>query len=160
MMNMIKPIIRIVKIKTIRVAINNAMSKTPEMDASNGLIAWVKPRGLLKDPSTYFRFGRNNPPPSSDSVIGEEVYGYDAMITIGLDIEIEDEIQTEEISGGLFAVVRTNLTNIGKMWEYLYNWVKQSKYTIADHGLEEVLGESDEKKPEKMLLDLWLPIKE
>ncbi|MHA2231548.1 MAG: AraC family transcriptional regulator [Candidatus Hodarchaeales archaeon] len=150
---MIDPIVRLVKIEPMRAALVNAVSRTPEIDASTVLLTWAQSKGLLDNPSTYLRFGRNNPPPSPD----KEEYGYDCMITVDPEIEPEGNIKTHTISGGLYAVVRTNLTNIGKMWHWLYDWVENSKYKIADHGLEELLS-GDESDLDSFLLDLWLPL--
>lgn len=155
MKSMSNPIVRFVKIKPMRAAVFNAISKTPETQAHEARLDWAGPKGLLEDPSTYLLFGRNNPPPTP----GQEEYGYDCLITVSPDIKVEDDVQVQEIAGGLYAVVRTNLTNIGDRWEWLYHWLPENGYKIAGHGLEELLC-GDESAPDKFLLDLWLPIAE
>lgn len=147
--------VRVVKIKPMRIAVSHAFSKTPEKDSITVLIEWAKPKGLLDDPSKYLWFGHNNPPPSPNL----KEYGYDSILTIGPEIEPDKNIQVKEIAGGLYAVIRTNLKNIGKMWEWLYKWVNNSEYTIAGHGLEEFLNPL-ESSVDNYIFDLWLPIKE
>ncbi len=129
MKSMSDPIVRFVKIKPMRAAVFNAISKTPETQAHEARIAWAGPKRLLEDPSTYLLFGRNNPPPAPE----QEEYGYDCLITVSPDVEAESDVRVEEIAGGLYAVVRTNLTNIGDMWEWLYRWLPENGYTIAGH---------------------------
>ncbi len=149
-----KPIVRIVRVDPLRLAYVNATGESPEGKAHDALLSWAESKGLLKDPSSFFLFGRNNPPPSP----GKTEYGYDSGVTVEPGYEVESDMKTEDLPGGLYAVVRTNLTNITKMWEYLYRWVQSSDYSVAGHGLEEPLTPVDESAPDTMLLDLWLPI--
>jgi AraC family transcriptional regulator len=151
-----KPIVRIVRVEPMRLAFANATGKSPEVKAHRALFAWAAPKGLLADRSVFFFFGRNNPPPSP----GKEAYGYDSGITVDPALEIEGDIKTEDLRGGWYALVRTNLTQIREMWEYLYQWVEGSAYSIAGHGLEELLTPEIENNPDAILFDLWLPIKE
>jgi DNA gyrase inhibitor GyrI len=152
---MTDPIVRLVKIDAMRAAVFHGFSKTPENDAHQARLAWTQQKGLLDSRSTYLLLGRNNPPPSP----GKAEYGYDCMITIRDEIELEDEIQIEEIPAGLYAVVRTNLADMEKQWHWLYNWVENSQYAVAGHGLEEILC-GDESDPDTFLFDLWLPVTE
>jgi predicted transcriptional regulator YdeE len=48
--------------------------------------------------------------------------------------------------------------NITRMWQYLYEWVQNSKYEIGDHGLEELLNPFADEAD--YIFDLWLPIRE
>lgn len=146
--------IRILRMPAGRMALVNTVSNSPEAESIRKLMNWAKDKGLIDQKSGVRWFGRNNPPPEK----GNSNYGYDAMIRIPDDIDPEGEIQLFMIPERTCAVVRTDLANITKMWQYLYEWVQNSKYEIADHGLEELLNPLD--KGENYLFDLWLPIKE
>ncbi|MHA2369200.1 MAG: AraC family transcriptional regulator [Candidatus Hodarchaeales archaeon] len=146
-------IVRLVKTEPMRLAVFHGYSKTPESDAHETCQAWAEAKGLLKDPATYLLFGHNNPDPSPD----KEEYGYDTLITLPPDMNVDPDIQIQEFPRRLYAVVRTTLANLGQTWVYLCDWAENSGYKIADDGLEEpLLG--DESDPDKFLFDLWLPI--
>lgn len=147
------PIVRMVNVPPMRVAVARGHGTTPEADSFATLVAWAGRQGLLADRSSYLWFGQNDPPPMH----GVAEYGYDAMITIGPEVEVSPPIREGQIAAGWYAVVRTNLTQISLMWERLYAWVEASPYVALAPGLEELLvGVEDD--PDHMLLDLWLPV--
>jgi len=149
-----EPIVRIVKLDPIRVAVCNRVSKSPENDSYEAMRAWAEPKGLLDDPVKYPLFGRNNPNPSPD----KEEYGYDFMLAVPADMEIDGEMKEGEIPGGSYAVVRTHFSTITDMWYWLYNWTKEKDYKVTGHGYEEHIIGVDVKNPDNMLFDLWLQI--
>jgi DNA gyrase inhibitor GyrI len=147
------PKVRIVQAEAMRAAVKHGEGAEPERLAVDALDAFAKSHDLLANPSTYHLFGRNNPSPTP----GKAEYGYDSMITVDPDFEA-DGVEFIGIPSGTFAVVRTNLTNITKMWYWIYEWVEKSEYEVAGHGLEEPLSGS-EADPDHFVFDLWLPIK-
>jgi DNA gyrase inhibitor GyrI len=146
--------IRILRMPAGRMALVNTVSNSPEAESIRKLMDWAKNKGLIVKEQSFRLLGRNNPPPEK----GKSDYGYDAMITIPDDVDPEGEVQLFMVPERTCAVVRTDLANITRMWQYLYEWVQNSKYEIADHGLEELLNPLDTEG--EYLFDLWLPIKE
>ena len=146
--------VNIIKMPARRMALVNSLSNSPEHESYQKLMTWAKEKGLVGSQSHFRWFGRDNPPP----VKGKTEYGYDAMITIPENVIPEGDIRLFRIPECNCAVVRTELKNITVMWNYLYNWVKNSRYEIADHGLEELLNPF--AHVDDLLFDLWLPIKE
>ena len=151
--------VRIVKLEPMRVASAHAYSGSPEQDAMEKLIAWAKPKDLLDDPEKHHVFGFNNPDPSP----GSPNYGYEFWITVGSDVEPEEEIKIKEFPGGLYAVTRCEVKNpwddIPSTWKRLAAWRENSKYQGANHQwLEEHLGPLGSSK--EFVLDLYLPIAE
>jgi len=152
--------IRIVEMKVQKVALAHGTGKEigkPEEEAWAKMMNWIDVEDVLEESDGLQFFGRNNPPPSEEN----EEYGYDQMVTLYKDYEPDKDIEITEIEGGTFAVTRfKNLENIGKKWQELYGWVQDSdEYEIAGHGLEELLSSPEELVPEKMIFDLWLPVK-
>ncbi|HDS00596.1 MAG TPA: AraC family transcriptional regulator [candidate division Zixibacteria bacterium] len=145
--------VRIIKMPACRLALVNTVSSSPEMESIQKLMKWVEKRNLADREYGPRWFGRNNPPPQDDKA----EYGYDAMVTIPDDITNADEVQLYQIPERTCAVVKANLQNITQMWNYLYDWVKESDYEIADHGLEELLDPY--ANDEEFLFDLWLPVR-
>jgi DNA gyrase inhibitor GyrI len=149
--------VRIVRLEPMRVACVNGYSETPEEDAWNALMAWAKPKGLLDDGDSFRIFGFNNPNPSH----GTPKYGYEIWLTVGPEIEPEDNLRIHDFSGGLYAVTQCiGIPNIGKVWKQLVAWRENSKYKQAYHQWLEEHTSPLEPSPEKLNLDLYLPITE
>ncbi len=146
--------VRIEKLQMMHAIRFYAFGKSPELDAWSSAVGFLKPRGLLEYPQKRRIFGRNNPPPSGPGA----TYGYEFFLTLEPGEKIQGKIDTEDIPGGTFAVVRVKGVNrITKMWEYLYNWCTEKGFRIAGHGLEEHHTLPDVPVDE-LVWDLWLPI--
>lgn len=129
----------------------------PEWDAWETLIGWVKKHNLDKGEQKLRYFGFDNPPPASE---GEE-YGYEVWVTIGDDIEVDDEkVQAKQFEGGLFAVTSTTVQDVFSAWINLGKWLEESTYSYREHipCLEELLSYGEEA--ENIKLVLYLPVKE
>jgi DNA gyrase inhibitor GyrI len=160
--------VRIVKLEPARVATALGFGKEPELLAWNKIAAWARPLGLLDDLKAVRFFGFNNPSPSP----GSPNYGYEQWITVRPDAKAEGDIKIIDFPGGLYAVTRCQLSNIGEAWKQLVLWRDASKYHGAFHQcLEECLrpevilapdgkAVDEETMFEKMILDLYLPIAE
>jgi len=156
-----KLIVKIVKLEPMRVAYTHVISKTPETDAWDALVAWAKPRGFFDNPGKNTIFGYNNPPPSDHESPRDEEYGYEVLINVEPDVEPEGEVQIKVIPGGLYAVTRVKgVWNIFQGWVYLDEWLSSTEYKLDEEnepGLEECITpfvHEDEK-----IFDLYLPIK-
>jgi AraC family transcriptional regulator len=151
--------VRITKLEPMRVASAHAYGGSPEQDAIEKLIAWAKPKGLLRDLEKQRVFGFNNPDPSP----GSPNYGYEFWIEVGSDAEPEGEIEIKEFPGGLYAVTRCEVKNpwddIPGTWKRLVAWRENSKYRGANHQwLERHIGPLGSLG--EFVLDLYLPIAE
>jgi DNA gyrase inhibitor GyrI len=163
-MNMAKMEVRLERLETMHAAHAHAFSETPEEDAWSKLEAWAKPKGLLEEGIGTRVFGRNTYPTDNP-----EPHGYEFFLTVGPGIEPEGDINIREIPGGLYAVLRfKNLDNIGRAWEHLWKWTKESRYEHigwrkGEHGwcngFEEHLNWL-EGSPNQWIFDLWVQLKE
>jgi len=154
-------IVKIVKLEAMRVAYTHAISKTPETDAWEALVAWAKPKGFFDNPGKHTTFGYNNPPPRNfESPRGEE-YGYELLINVEPNVNPEGDIKLKDIPGGLYAVTRTKgVWNIFQAWLYLNEWLSSTKYELDEEnepGLEECITPFVHE--DEMIFDLYLPIK-
>jgi DNA gyrase inhibitor GyrI len=146
--------IRIVQLKPSRVACYRAVSQSPEMDAINVVKDWAGEKGLMQEKSTRL-FGFNNPGPKS----GQVEYGYEVWLTVGPDEKASGNISFKDFEGGLYAVKRTNLAQIGQSWKDIIRWCKASEYDQSSKQcLEELLAPAEDISPESILIDLYLPI--
>lgn len=132
----------------------------PEKLAWSKLGRWARAKGLTAGPSGYHYFSANDPPPMKEG----DRYGYFSGVTVPPEVEPEGDVKVKVLPSSTYAVVRfKGLDNIGSMWKALYDWVeKRGEWSIAGHGLEELLTPVDtddvDKSPETMVFDLWLPI--
>ncbi|MBA7616114.1 hypothetical protein ES703_23406 [subsurface metagenome] len=149
--------VRIVRLEPMRVAYTLGFGTSPEAEAWGKLLAWAKDKGLLDNFKGHRLFGFNNP----DPVPGNPNYGYEQWITVGPDAEPEGEVQVKEFDGGLYAVVRTKLSEITESWQNLAAWVSDGKYEFASNQcLEECLGFTGGVPDLETEFDLYAPIKE
>ncbi|MGE5675795.1 MAG: AraC family transcriptional regulator [Mycobacterium leprae] len=147
--------VRIVNLKPMKVASYRAESASPEKDAWDVMMAWVKANGLDQLATTRY-FGFDNPGPAP----GRPTYGYEVWVTVPDHVQPSGPIQLKECAGGLFAVVTTYLYEIGERWASLVQWAKAEPGLAIDH--RQCLEESvlpDEMHQEQTQLDLFLPIR-
>lgn len=158
---MIELEVRIVKLEPMRVASFHAYGNSPEREAGKKLIAWSKPKGLLDDPIKHRIFGFDNPSPMP----GSPNYGYEFWIVIDPDQESEDDVKVKECSGGMYAVLRCEVSgdpweSIPAAWQRLVAWREgSSKYRcLSGDYLEEHIGPFEIH--DNFTLDLYMPISE
>jgi DNA gyrase inhibitor GyrI len=151
--------VRIVRLEPMRVASAHGYGQTPEIVAWNKTLAFAGAHGLLDRPGGHRFFGFNNPNPSP----GSPNYGYEQWITVGPDVEGDEEVTIKEIPGRLYAVLRCEgIDNIGQAWRHLVTWFEDSAYQKPSYyyqGLEELLVPPD-LPYEDYVFDLYLPIAE
>lgn len=147
--------VKIVRLEAMRVATFHAFGASPEIPAGEKLAAWARQRGLAGKGRI---FGFNNPNPSP----GSPNYGYEFWLELAPDVEVEDDIEVKQATGGLYAVTRcVGVENIEKMWSQLAAWRESSAYKLGQHQwLEEQYCYIDEFDPDTFTLDLYLPIVE
>jgi DNA gyrase inhibitor GyrI len=149
--------VRIERLKPMRVAWVQTVSRSPEQDAWQVLSVWAKAAGLLDDPAAHPVFGFNNPAPAS----GVREYGYEFWIAVDPDAQPPDGIGLKEFPGGLYAVTSCQLCGgLGapESWKALLRWVHASQYTWrrTTHELECVRNPL--APPRETVLDLYLPL--
>ena len=160
--------VRIVRLEPMWVAYAHGYGEQPEGIAWNTLLSWAKSKGLLDDLKACRFFGFNNPDPSP----GSPNYGYEQWLAVEPEAEPGGEVKIKEFSGGLYAVAKCKLSNIGQVWKQLVTWREDGKYKQAHHQwLEECLNPevfitsegsaaSDESIYSDVIFDLYLPIAE
>jgi len=148
--------VRIVTLEPMRVASAYGFGEQPEEQAWSKLLTWAKSQEY-EDLSQYRFFGFNNPNPSP----GSPNYGYEQWMTVGPQVEGDDEIEIKDFQGGLYAVTRSQgLQNISENWQKLVVWREDSKYKEAHHQwLEECFTPLAERL-EDFVFDLYAPIVE
>lgn len=144
--------VRIVQLPRMRVAAARATGTTPELEAWRRLRAWAEPQGLLADTASHPVFGFNEP---GEGKVGGE-YGYEFWIRVDDSVTPGSGIEIKEFEGGLFAVTKSKLTQVGDRWKDLWDWVRERGYRLRrTHELERVQGVEDE-----VALELYLPIQQ
>lgn len=147
--------VKIVLLPKLRVASAHGFGASPEEAAWDKLSVWAKEKELWDKEGVRF-FGFNNPNPSP----GSPNYGYEQWMTVGPDIKVSGEIKIKNFEGGLYAVTRCKLPQIGETWQELVQWCESSTYTLANHQwLEE--GLTPYPTPfDEVVMDIYLPIAE
>jgi len=148
--------VRIVQLEPARVAAAYGFGAEPEPIAWQKLLKFAHENGLLEKPHRFFGFNNPDPTPGSPN------YGYEQWVTVGPEVLAEGEIGIKDFSGGLYAVTRTRLADIGRTWQRLVAWREESAYQAATHQwLEEALNMDPrgEINPEVLELDLYLPLR-
>jgi DNA gyrase inhibitor GyrI len=160
--------VRIVKLEPMTVAYALGFGESPEVLAWEKITKWAKSRGMLANIKAQRFFGFNNPDPTP----GSPNYGYEQWIVVDRDAEAEGDVQTKEFPGGLFAVAKCHLSNIGEAWKQLVIWQEESTYKMGNLPcLEECLNPEvfitpegivtiDESMFDRLSFDLYLSIEE
>lgn len=152
--------VRIITLEPVYVAAAHGYGPGPEGIAWEKITAYIQQNRLLEDGQTHRFFGFNNPDPSP----GSPNYGYEQWVTVSPDAQPGDEVELKQFSGGLYAVTRASLAEIGETWQKLVAWRERSAYHYGGHQwLEEMLTYDPDKTVDDMgienvILDLYMPI--
>ena len=149
----------IVRLGPMRVASAHGFGQNPEEIAWSKILAYAEAKQLLDTGEGRRFFGFNNPNPAP----GSPNYGYEQWMTVGPEIEGEDDVSIKEIPSRLYAVARCEgLDTITETWRQLVIWFEDSHYKKPahyHHCLEELLVPPDAPY-EDYVFDLLLPITE
>lgn len=148
-----QPEVRLVELKPSRVASFRAVGKYPESKALDAIGAWAAENGFENREKNRI-FGFDNPGPTP----GKDTYGYEVWLTVGSDAEESNGITLRDFSGGLYAVVKTRLPDIGDSWKYLVRWCKSSQYREDDRQCLEEHVSPPGTPLDSFVLDLYLPV--
>jgi DNA gyrase inhibitor GyrI len=146
--------VRIVRLEPMRVLTTYGFGESPEAIAWDTLKAWMKDNGIKPEEHRFFGF--NNPNPSA----GSPNYGYEQWITVGPEVEPESDMKAKDFEGGLYAVTRCKLPDIGPVWKQLARWRESSKYTYGHHQWLEECVWDPYASFEEIIMDIYLPIAE
>lgn len=146
--------LRLVTLPPMRVASARGFGTSPEPIAWDKLLNWAKDNGIPTEQGETRFFGFNNPNPS----VGSPNYGYEQWMTVPEDVSGSGEIQVKEFPGGLYAVTRCTLGNIGEAWMSLIASVERSSSETGNgQWLEECLSSAPAEFPDAVF-DLYLPV--
>jgi AraC family transcriptional regulator len=153
--------VRIVTLPPMRMASFYAFSSSPELESWNKVVDWAKSHGCWQEAPAIRIFGFNNPDPSA----GSPNYGYEFWLTIGSDVQPDNEIKIKQFSGSMYGVLRCDAPGspwdfIPAAWGKLVKWFESSHYKKGNHQwLEEHLSRTD-SNTSGFVLDLYMPITE
>ncbi len=154
--------VRITSLPPMRIAYFNAYSEYPEIEARQQLLEWAKSHDHWQPAPAVRIFGFDNPTASE----GSPNRGYEFWITVRAEISSDDQVKIKEFNGGLYAVLRCDVTKadpfdvIPASWQKLVRWLESSHYQHGNHQwLEEELTRYEETG-QNFILDLYLPIVE
>ena len=147
--------VKIVTLPPMKVASFYGFGKSPEQEAHEKAVAWLKKHDLYKE-GAYRNFGFNNPNPST----GSPNYGYEVWIAPIDGLPEKHNAKEVDFEGGLYAVaICPSLNVIGEVWQKLVAWRDASQYQCAAHQwLEEEFYHWDSSRTGNRF-DLYLPIK-
>ena len=148
--------VRIVTLEPMHVASAHGFGPSPEMIAWDKILRWAGENGLLDGDEAPTYYGFDNPMPSPGSLN----YGYEQWIVVGPDAVGNDEVTIKKFSGGMYAVTRCKLPQIGEAWKRLVAWREDSKYRCAPHECLEQMISSPDTPFDDMVLDIFLAIAE
>ena len=146
------------KLDAMKVVVFRGYSTKPEMEANQLAVAFAKEKGLVDEDNHVKTFGFNKPAPW---VATDEEYGYELWVVVGDELAVPPYLSVKDYPGATCAVTQIErLADIGAAWEYLYQWVGDSKGYEHAHmdGLEEVLSPLGTPE-EQYTFKLYLPVR-
>ena len=153
--------IRFISLPAMRVVSFYAFSSNPETQSWEKTVTWAKAHNCWQEAPTIRVFGFNNPDPTA----GSPNYGYEYWLSVGDDVQSDNNTTIKEFSGGMYAVLRCVVSSspweiIPASWGQLVKWLESSHYKLGNHQcLEEHLTRFD-SNDQGFILDLYLPITE
>ena len=150
--------IRIIRLKSSKIAACSAISESPEADSLKPLLEWAKKEGIMDLPTTRL-FG-------FDTAVDKKeypVYGYESWIVIPEECAVPDPFEEKRLQDGLYAVTNTTYGNfdVQKRWQMFAKWFEESEFKYGGGPcLEEILLIEHINDPSKLQLDLFIHIKQ
>lgn len=118
--------LRIITLPSMRVAVCNVISESPEDEALGRVLAWAE-EGNLMGTARIFGFNTTSYSP------GCAKYGWAACISIPEQIKIPDFLEEKRLPGGLYAAL--NSTNeVYDSWQMLIRLLKESEEYMTDES--------------------------
>ncbi|MBN2304229.1 MAG: GyrI-like domain-containing protein [Anaerolineae bacterium] len=150
--------VRMVRLESMRVASAHGFGTEPENEAWRKILAWAREQGLSDEVQPGRFFGFNNPSPSP----GSPNYGYEQwlVLTPGDAVNETGDVTIKTFDGGLYAVARCKLPQIGEVWKQLNAWRETSAYKNGHHQWLEEARTPYGTAFEDIAMDLYLPVTE
>jgi DNA gyrase inhibitor GyrI len=148
--------VRIVSLEPLRVAAALGFGASPEAQAWEKLLSWARAEGVLQSRPAPRFLGFNNPSPTP----GSPNYGYEQWVTVGPEACGSAEVTIRDFPGGLYAVTRCTLANIGEAWQQLVSWAEDSRYEITQEQCLEECLDALAGGPETSRFDLYLAVRD
>jgi AraC family transcriptional regulator len=150
--------VRMVRLEPMRVASAHGFGTSPESKAWDKILTWARAQGVPDEVQPGRFFGFDNPVPSP----GSPNYGYEQWLVLDPDADVEasEDVTIKTFEGGLYAVARCKLPQIGATWKRLVTWRETSAYKCGHRQcLEEALTPVGTPF-EDIVLDIYLPVVE
>ncbi len=153
--------VEIVNLPPLRVASFYAYSTSPEKEALSKLKAWALAHSCWQEAPARRIFGFDNP----NQEPGSPNRGYEFWITVGEEIQEDEEVKIKEFAGGLYATLVCEVKGypyeiIPAKWQELVKWMESRHYKFGNYPcLEEHLSRG-ETSSDDFTLVLFLPIVE
>ncbi|WP_243439727.1 AraC family transcriptional regulator [Fundidesulfovibrio soli] len=133
----------------------------PYMDSSRQawerMVAWAGPRGLFGPQTRFIGVGHDDP-----GATAPELLRYDACVSVGPEVEGDDEAFVTELPGGEYATVvhKGPYEGLEKTYMWLYGvWLPQSGRVSAGRpGYEVYLNTPERTPPEELLTEINVPL--
>jgi hypothetical protein len=98
------------------------------------VVTWAKSYNYWQEPPSRRIFGFNNPSPS----VGSPNHGYEFWLTVGPDLQLDNESKIKDFSGGMYGVLHCDVNDdpykiIPAAWEKLVKWLEPSHYKFGSH---------------------------
>ena len=112
--------IRIITLPAMRVVSFYAFSSSPETQSWEKAVTWAKAHNCWHPAPETRIFGFNNPDPSP----GSPNYGYEYWLSVGPEVQLDQATTVKEFSGGLYAVLRCDVS--GNPWEIIPDYMEEA----------------------------------
>lgn len=147
--------VQIVRLDPMHVAYTHGFGPSPEPIAWEKMTTWMKANGVKFEDHEFYGFNNPNPSPGSPN------YGYEQWITVDATVKETEDVKVKDVEGGLYAVSRCKLTEIGEAWKRLAAWrEEESEYAHGGHQWLEKSVTPPDTPFEDVVMDLYLPIAE
>ncbi|MBZ0295303.1 MAG: GyrI-like domain-containing protein [Anaerolineae bacterium] len=143
--------VQIERLEPLRVAVMTVTSASPEDEATNALLDWARPQGLLDGPFRFFGYDNCQPHPN---------HTYTTWLSVGKDTKPSAKVEIKDFPGGLFAVTEIQgVEQISPAWHQMAHWLENSEYHYGDQpGLEEPLDLLADRPLSEQRFKLYLSI--
>jgi AraC family transcriptional regulator len=145
----------------IRVAFTRATGPyiQSSMEAWNKMMAWAAPKGLFTPKTMFIGIGHDDP-----TTTQPERIRYDACITVGEEVQADEEAGVTVVPGGEYATVvhKGPYEELIKTYMWFYGvWLpKSGREASVQPGYEVYLNDPQTTPPDELLTEINMPLEE
>lgn len=151
--------VRIVEMEPLRVAFMRHVGPYQDCGPTfQQMMAYAGRHGLFGPETLCIGIGHDDP-----EVTAPEKLRFDACVTVGEGFQPEGEVGAQTIEGGTYAVVthQGSYDGLAEVYAWLYGaWLPNSGREPGNSPPFEVYRNMDTSKPEEMLTDIYMSLKE